>query len=138
MTRLALAAALALAACGQPAPEDVAAPPPSALRTDSGLAYRILSRGSDDRRPTATDRVKVHYTGWTPDGKQFDSSRSRPEPIVLPLNGVIAGWTEGLQLMSVGDRFRFWIPSELAYGDDPSGGSPAGPLVFDVELVDVL
>jgi peptidylprolyl isomerase len=128
-------AVLLLLGCGQSAPEDVAAPPPTALRTDSGLAYRILKRGAGDERPAADSRVAVHYTGWTPDGRQFDSSRGRSAAPVLPLDGVIAGWTEGLQLMSVGDQFRFWIPSELAYGDEPPGDSPAGPLVFDVELV---
>ncbi len=133
-----VALALALIACGSTAPKDVAAAPPTALATDSGLKYRILKRGPGDEKPAADGRVKVHYTGWTPDGREFDSSRGRPEPLVLPLDGVIAGWTEGLQLMSEGDQFRFWIPSALAYGDSPEGGAPAGPLVFDVELVDVL
>lgn len=120
-----------------PAPDDVAAPPADADKTESGLAYKVLSKGGgDDAKPVATSQVKVHYTGWTTDGKMFDSSRSRGEPAVFPLNRVIAGWTEGLQLMSPGDSFRLWIPEDLAY--QGRAGAPAGMLVFDVELLEIV
>jgi FKBP-type peptidyl-prolyl cis-trans isomerase len=119
----------------QPAPEDVAAPPDDAETTESGLAFKVLSRGESGQPPGPSDRVKVHYTGWTTDGKMFDSSRTRGQPAEFDVGGVIAGWTEGLQLMSVGDSFRLWIPEELAYGGQP--GRPQGMLVFDVELLDV-
>jgi FKBP-type peptidyl-prolyl cis-trans isomerase len=122
---------------GLPAPPDVAAPPPDAVRTPSGLASRVLTPGTGKDHPASTDKVKVHYTGWTTDGRMFDSSVARGEPITFPLNGVIPGWTEGLQLMVVGEKRRLWIPSALAYGDHPRGGQPAGNLVFDVELFDV-
>jgi FKBP-type peptidyl-prolyl cis-trans isomerase len=118
---------------GPPAPPDVAAPPADAQRTASGLASRVLTPGTGTEHPGARDRVTVHYTGWTTDGNSFDSSRTRGEPATFPLNGVIAGWTEGLQLMVVGEHRRFWIPEELAYRGRP--GRPAGMLVFDVELI---
>jgi FKBP-type peptidyl-prolyl cis-trans isomerase len=121
-----------------PAPEDVAAPPPGASKTPSGLASRVLTPGTGKDHPAATDRVKVHYTGWTKDGQMFDSSVTRGEPITFPLNGVIAGWTEGVQLMVVGEKRRFWIPAALAYGDHARNGAPSGDLVFDVELLDVI
>ncbi|PIE16035.1 MAG: peptidylprolyl isomerase [Proteobacteria bacterium] len=118
------------------APADVAAAPADAIKTASGLAWKLLTKGTGTERPGKRDTVKVHYTGWTADGKRFDSSVERGTPAEFPLNGVIAGWTEGLQLMVVGDKRRFWIPGELAYGDTPRRpGAPAGPLVFDVELL---
>jgi FKBP-type peptidyl-prolyl cis-trans isomerase len=121
-----------------PVPEDVDAPPVGAKRTPSGLAYRFLKRGKGKDRPSASSTVEVHYSGWTPDGKLFDSSVRRGQPTSFPLNGVIKGWTEGVQLMAVGDKARFWIPSGLAYGDSPSRpGTPAGPLVFDIELLSI-
>jgi peptidylprolyl isomerase len=116
------------------APADVAAPPENAKTTDSGLAYRVLQPGSGDAHPEASSTVTVHYTGWTTDGKMFDSSVTRGQPARFPLNRVIAGWTEGLQLMVVGEKTRFWIPEELAYKGRP--GAPAGMLVFDVELLE--
>jgi len=116
-------------------PPDVKAPPASAKKTESGLAYRVLQKGKGTRHPTATDRVKVHYSGWTTDGKMFDSSVTRGEPITFGLNGVIKGWTEGVQLMVEGEKSRFWIPAELAYGKNPKPGAPAGMLVFDIELL---
>lgn len=119
-----------------PAPEDVAGPPKDAKKTKSGLAYKVLQPAKGGAKPTATSRVKVHYTGWTTDGKMFDSSVQRGQPAVFPLNGVIAGWTEGLQLMRVGEKARLWIPEALAYKGAP--GAPAGMLVFDVELLDIL
>lgn len=121
-----------------PAPADVAAPPADAKKTASGLAYKILKHGKGKAHPTAESTVQVHYSGWTTDGKLFDSSVVRGEPATFPLGGVIKGWTEGLQLMVVGDKARFWIPGNLAYGDHPERpGAPAGTLVFDVELLDI-
>ena len=118
-----------------PAPSDVGAAPSDATVTSSGLAYKVLTPGSGTDHPATTSSVKVHYTGWTTDGKMFDSSVARGETISFPLNRVIPGWTEGLQLMVVGEKARFWIPGKLAYGDTPARpGAPAGTLVFDVEL----
>jgi peptidylprolyl isomerase len=117
-------------------PDDVAAAPDDARKTRSGLAYKILRHGSGKAHPTEADTVEVHYSGWTPDGKLFDSSVTRGKPTSFPLNGVIKGWTEGVQLMVIGDKARFWIPGRLAYGDKPGRpGTPAGPLVFDIELL---
>jgi peptidylprolyl isomerase len=119
-----------------PVPEDVEAPPAEATRTRSGLAYRFLKHGKGKEHPKADSTVEVHYSGWTRDGQMFDSSVRRGQPISFPLDGVIKGWTEGVQLMVVGDKARFWIPSALAYGDTPARpGAPAGPLVFDIELL---
>ena len=117
------------------APSDVAAAPADAKVTASGLAYKVLAAEGAGAHPTADATVKVHYTGWTTDGEMFDSSHKRGTPAAFPLKGVIAGWTEGVQLMKVGDSFRFWIPEELAYKGRP--GAPAGMLVFDVQLLDV-
>lgn len=117
------------------APDDVAAPPEDAVTTDSGLAYKVLEKGSGDS-PSQTDTVRVHYTGWTTDGKKFDSSHDRGKPAEFPLNRVIAGWTEGVSLMDEGAKWRFWIPESLAYKGMP--GRPQGMLVFDVELLEVL
>jgi len=120
-------------------PSDVAAPPKNATRTASGLAYLTLSKGSGKVHPYVSDRVRVHYSGWTTDGKLFDSSVVRGEPTEFPLNDVIKGWTEGVRLMVVGDKTRFWIPGELAYGNAPSRpGVPSGMLVFDIELLEIL
>lgn len=119
-------------------PEDVAAAPESAEKTASGIASRVLSKGTGTVHPKATDRVKVHYSGWTTDGRLFDSSVMRGESIVFPLNQVIPGWTEGVQLMVEGEKRRLWIPAKLAYGDNPPPGAPAGTLVFDVELLEIL
>ena len=122
---------------GIPAPPDVAAPPADAEKTSSGLASKALSKGDGGAHPGPRDRVTVHYTGWTTDGKMFDSSVKRGTPATFPLDGVIKGWTEGLQLMSKGEKRRFWIPGPLAYGDTPTRpGAPAGQLTFDVELID--
>ncbi len=117
-------------------PVDVAAAPEDAKKTSSGLAYKIVKRGKGKQRPTASSTVEVHYSGWTPDGKMFDSSVERGKPTSFALDSVIKGWTEGVQLMAVGDKARFWIPGKLAYGDKPArAGAPAGPLVFDIELL---
>jgi FKBP-type peptidyl-prolyl cis-trans isomerase len=118
-------------------PGDVGAVPESADRTDSGLAYRVLKEGTGSNTPDAADTVTVHYSGWTTDGEMFDSSVQRGRPASFPLNRVIPGWTEGLQLMVEGEKRRFWIPAELAYGENPRGGRPGGMLVFDVELLDI-
>lgn len=119
-----------------PAPADVAAPPADATVTASGLAYKILSPGpaGDDQHPRANSRVTVHYTGWQTDGTMFDSSILQGQPVTFALNGVIAGWTEGVQLLRRGDKARLWIPERLAY----QGRDPKGMLVFDIELLDFL
>ena len=119
------------------APDNVAAAPADAEVTDSGLKSIILEKGDGGEKPLAADTVKVHYTGWTTDGKMFDSSVQRGEPTSFPLNGVIKGWTEGVQLMEPGEKRRFWIPADLAYGENPGGGRPGGELVFDIELLEV-
>lgn len=116
-----------------PVPEDVAAPPPDAERTSSGLATKVLEPGTGSEHPTPKSRVTVHYTGWTTDGQMFDSSILRGQPATFPLDQVIAGWTEGLQLMVVGETRRLWIPEELAYKGMPN--RPQGMLVFDVKLI---
>lgn len=118
------------------APDDVAAPPDDAEFTASGLASKVLVVGSGAQRPRATDTVRVHYSGWQTDGTLFDSSLRRGRPSEFPLNGVIEGWTEGLQLMVEGEQRRFWIPEELAYRGTPD--RPSGTLVFDVELIAIL
>jgi len=118
-----------------PPPADVATPPADAQKTESGLAYKNLAKGTGTEHPTANDAVSVHYTGWTSDGKMFDSSVLRKKPAQFPLRGVIKGWTEGVQLMVVGDKTRFWIPSELAYNNAP--GKPAGQFTFDIELLEI-
>jgi peptidylprolyl isomerase len=115
-------------------PADVKAPPADAKKTASGLAYKVLKEGTGGRHPKSTDRVTVHYTGWTTDGKMFDSSVVKSAPATFPLDGVIAGWTEGVQLMVEGEKARFWIPEKLAYkGERP----PYGLLVFDIELLKI-
>jgi FKBP-type peptidyl-prolyl cis-trans isomerase len=119
-----------------PAPPDVAAPPADAVVTSSGLASKVLAAGSGAEHPLLSDRVKVHYTGWTTDGKMFDSSVARGRPAVFPLDKVISGWGEGVGLMVVGEKRRMWIPAKLAYAGRPD--RPQGMLVFDVELLEIL
>jgi FKBP-type peptidyl-prolyl cis-trans isomerase len=108
------------------------------MSTASGLQYKVVRQGTG-AKPTASNTVKVHYEGKLLDGKVFDSSYQRNAPIEFPLNGVIAGWTEGVQLMSVGSKYTFFIPSDLAYGEQGGGGDigPNEVLVFDVELLDI-
>ena len=131
------------------APADVAAPPEDAEKTESGLASKVITKGTGTIHPVKEDRVQVHYTGWQTDGYNFDSSVSRGRPATFPLGGVIAGWTEGVQLMVVGEKRRFWIPGKLAYGEatgeppvlGPDGkrkGPFLGMLCFDVELLKIL
>jgi peptidylprolyl isomerase len=116
------------------APPDVKAAPADSKKTSSGLAYKVLQAGVGARHPKSTDKVTVHYSGWTTDGKMFDSSVVRCAPIDFPLDQVIAGWTEGVALMVEGEKTRFWIPQQLAYkGQSP----PYGMLVFDVELIKI-
>lgn len=105
----------------------------------SGLQYMVLKEGNG-KKPKATDQVKCHYEGFLIDGTVFDSSIQRGEPAVFPLNQVIAGWTEGLQLMQEGARYRFFIPYILGYGEGGAGASipPYAALIFDVELIEVL
>lgn len=116
-------------------PKDVAAPPADADKTASGLATKVLRPGTGTQHPGPTDRVSVHYAGWTTDGKLFDSSYGQGAPASFPLNRMIPGWTEALQLMVPGEMRRMWIPQELAYKGRP--GRPAGMLVFDVELLSI-
>lgn len=107
--------------------------------TSSGLQYEVLVEGKG-KKPTQNSTVKVHYTGKLIDGSTFDSSIERNEPIEFPLNKVIPGWTEGVQLMSIGSKYRFYIPSELAYGDQgyPPTIPPGATLIFEVELLDII
>ena len=114
-------------------PADVAGPPADARKTPSGLAYKVIRPGKGTRNPTSRSQVTVHYTGWTTDGKMFDSSVKRGSPASFGLDQVIKGWTEGVQLMVEGEKTRFWIPQRLAYEGKP--GAPAGMLVFDIELI---
>ena len=116
------------------APTDVKAAPADAKKTASGLAYKVIKDGVGGRHPKSSSTVTVHYTGWTTDGKMFDSSVTRGEPATFPLENVIPGWTEGLQLMVEGEKMRFWIPERLAYQGKQA---PYGALVFDVELIKI-
>ena len=118
-----------------PAPADVAAPPADATTSSTGLASKVLKPGTGTRHPGPTSRVRVHYSGWTTDGKMFDSSVARNEPITFGLNQVIRGWTEGVQAMVEGETRRLWIPENLAYAG--AHGAPKGMLVFDVELIKI-
>lgn len=113
---------------------------PEVTTTASGLQYEVITEGdAGAAMPDASDTVSVHYHGTLPDGTVFDSSVARGTPATFPLNGVIAGWTEGVQLMKVGDKFRFFIPPDLAYGESGAGGviGPNATLVFEVELLEI-
>jgi len=115
-------------------PTDFRTPPSAAKRTASGLSYQVVKPGGGHRHPTGTSTVTVHYSGWTTDGKLFDSSVASGQPATFPLSHVIAGWTEGVQLMVEGEKTRFWIPEALAY----KGQGPVyGDLVFDIELIKI-
>ncbi len=112
---------------------------PGVITTKSGLQYEVLVEGNG-KKPKATDQVRCHYEGTLIDGTVFDSSYKRNEPAVFGLNQVIAGWTEGVQLMSEGAKYRFYIPYLLAYGESGAGSMipPYATLIFDVELIEVL
>ena len=112
---------------------------PGVVVLPSGLQYTVITEGTG-AKPKATDRVKCHYEGTLTNGQVFDSSYRRSEPAVFPLNGVIAGWTEGVQLMAEGAKYRFFIPYHLAYGERGAGQSipPYAALVFDVELIEIV
>ena len=143
ISALTIVAALATAIAAQqppasktiPAPDDVAKPPADAVTTASGLAMKVLQPGKGTAKPGPADLVTVHYTGWTTDGKMFDSSVAAGKPVTFPLNRLIKGWGEGVPMMVVGEKRRFWIPQALAYNGQP--GRPAGMLVFDIELIDL-
>ncbi len=113
-----------------PAPPDVAAPPADAKKTPKGVSYKVLKQGPGGAKPSTTSKVKVHYTGWQIDGKMIDSTVSRGQPDEFSLSAVVAGFADGLLIMSVGDKVRFWIPEELAY-------KGKGMLVFDIELFEI-
>ncbi len=139
---LLLAAAVSAPALAQqpapapiPAPPDVKAPPADAVKSASGLASKVLQPGTGDKRPGPIDLVTVHYTGWTTDGKMFDSSYASKAPSTFPVDKVVKGFGEGVQLMVVGEKRRLWIPQDLAYRG--TAGRPKGMLVFDIELIDV-
>lgn len=112
---------------------------PGVVVLPSGLQYTVITEGTG-AKPKATNRVKCHYEGTLTNGQVFDSSYRRGEPAVFPLNGVIAGWTEGVQLMAEGAKYRFFIPYHLAYGERGAGQSipPYAALVFDVELIEIV
>lgn len=112
---------------------------PGVMTTPSGLQYKVIKEGTG-AKPTATSTVRVHYTGTLIDGKKFDSSVDRGTPAEFGLNGVIAGWTEGLQLMTVGSKYMFYLPPSLAYGENGAGGTigPNEALIFEVELLDIV
>ncbi|MBK8068894.1 MAG: FKBP-type peptidyl-prolyl cis-trans isomerase [Rhodanobacteraceae bacterium] len=140
----ALAAAM-LAACSPSTPPAAPAPTsaaiqenPNMITTASGLQYEVLTEGTGPK-PKASDTVTVHYKGTLTNGKVFDSSYDRGEPISFPLDRVIKGWTEGLQLMSVGSKYRLTIPSQLGYGAAGAGGviPPNATLIFEVELLKI-
>ena len=117
-----------------PSPADVTAPPADAVKTASGLVTKVITPGSGKNHPTAEDLVTVHYTGWKTDGSMFDSSVAKGKTAVFPVNRVIAGFSEGLQLMVPGEKRRLWIPESLAY---KGTREPKGMLVFDVELLKI-
>ncbi|MGB0647706.1 MAG: FKBP-type peptidyl-prolyl cis-trans isomerase [Bradymonadia bacterium] len=119
-----------------PAPNDVSGIPQNATKVVDGIAYRVLKRGSSKHKPKMDSTVVVHYTGWTTDGRSFDSSITRGEPSKFGVSTVISGWTQALLLMAVGDKFRIWVPEELAYRGQQ--GMPKGMLVFDLELLDIV
>ena len=127
---------LAAASAQIPAPDDVAAAPSDAETSSSGLAWKVIQAGTGSEHPAATDEVTVHYTGWLTTGAMFDSSVSRGAPATFPLNRVIGGWTEGVQLMVVGEKRTLTIPPHLAYGENPPPSIRRNAnLIFDVERI---
>ena len=143
--RPAVAIAITLAALGAPraagaqvsdlaAPSDLTAPPADATKSATGLISKRLNPGTSDERPAATDIVTVNYTGWASDGRMFDSTAARGNTSTFPLNRVMAGWKECVQLMVIGEKRRCWVPQDLAYKGQ--AGKPTGTVVFDIELID--
>lgn len=128
--------AAAAAPAAIPAPSDVAAPPADAVKTESGLAYKKLTANEAGRAIVSSDLVRLHYTGWTTDGKMFDSSLTENTPVVFTPENLIPGMKEGLLLSKVGEKVRVWIPQDLAYQGRP--GAPEGMLVFDFDILDVV
>jgi peptidylprolyl isomerase len=124
--------AVSTAACRK---SEFAGPPADAQKTLSGLASKVIKPGTGTTHPTAASVVTVNYTGWKADGTQFDSSESHGGPATFPLGNVIPGWTEGVQLMTEGEKRRLWIPGNIAFDRSPDPNAPKGPVVFDVELV---
>ena len=120
---------------GPDAPADLTAPPADATRTRSGLAFKVVREGTGEKRPKRRSTVRVNYSGWTTDGRLFDSTILRGTPAEFRVDNVIKGWTEGMLLMREGEIRRFWIPAKLAYADDAS--KPQGMLVFEIELLEV-
>ena len=123
--------AASLAGCGDAGPMAI---PGDAQITRSGISWTVLKPGTGTDHPTANSRVLVHYTGWTMDGKEFDSSVRKNKPLDYPLSRLIPGWVEGVQLMVKGEKRKFWIPAKLAY--EGMAGRPQGMLVFEIELLD--
>ena len=136
ISRLAVAimCVVAFSACS---PKNEFSQPSDAIVTSSGLASKVLRVGLGSVHPTATSTVTVYYTGWKPDGEMFDSNVPPKDPMTFPLTRVISGWTEGVQLMVKGEKRRFWIPGDLGYDKLDMPGAPKGPLVFDIELLDI-
>ncbi|MFT4926313.1 MAG: hypothetical protein ACI8WB_002411 [Phenylobacterium sp.] len=125
------------------APANLSQAPANAITTPTGLKYLVVKKGLKQakekrQKPTHSNTVRAHYSGWTTDGNMFDSSVLRGKPLEFELGRVIKGWQEGLTFMSVGDKYRFWIPVNLAYGANPRPGAPKGDLVFDVELMGIV
>jgi peptidylprolyl isomerase len=134
MALLAASMALAQRLPDIPAPLDVAAPPADAVKSPSGLVSKIVTPGAGTDKPQETDFVTVHYTGWTSEGRLFDSSHARAMPNMFALNRVMAGWRECVLMMTVGETRRCWVPQDLAFNGQ--AGRPTGTVVFDIELLD--
>jgi len=133
MALLATSIAFAQRPPDTPAPADVAAPPVEAVKSSSGLVSKIVTPGNGTEKPQETDFVTVHYTGWTSEGRLFDSSRARGMPNIFALNRVMAGWRECVLMMTVGETRRCWVPQDLAFNGQ--AGRPTGTVVFDIELI---
>ena len=119
-----------------PTPSDLRIPPKTAVRTASGLAFRVLEKGTGAEHPTQQSRVTIHFSGWKADGTLVDTTRMTGHPAIFSLGDVMMGWREGISHMVIGDKARIWIPASLAYGEAPLRRKlPAGPLVYDIELL---
>jgi FKBP-type peptidyl-prolyl cis-trans isomerase len=121
-----------------PTPVDLKQPPPTAIRTTSGLAYQVLSQGKGDAHPATNNKVMVHFSGWRSDGRLFESTIMANHPALVTIATAPSGFREALQTMTIGEKARFWIPSALAFGDKPADRfNPAGDLVYEIELLSV-